>query len=98
MRPIKTRAGVLFAARSDVFVASDVCNRIVVGQRGTQGAQGFVLAGFKSLAIQAFHFYANGEIVAIVLTVEARHPGMPSPVIATDQLPQLALSANEKMG
>jgi len=98
MCPIKTRAGVLFAARSDVFVAPDVCNRIVVGQRGAQGAEGFVLVGFKSLAIQALQFNANGEIVAIVLAVEARHPGMPSPVIAADQLPQLALSADEKMG
>ena len=88
----------MFAARRNVFVAPDVCYRIVVGQRGAQGAEGFVLAGFKSLAIQALQFNANGEIVAIVLAIEARHPGMPSPVIATHQLPQLALSPDKKMG
>ena len=88
----------MFAARSNVFVAPDVCNRIVVGQRGAQSAEGFVLAGFKSLAIQSLQFNANGEVVAIVLAIEARYPGMPSPVIATHQLPQLALPANEKVG
>lgn len=98
MRPIKTRAGVLFAARCNVFVAPDVRNRIVVGQCGAQGAEGFVLAGFKSLAIQSLQFNANGEIVAIVLAIEVGNPSVPCPVIATHQLPQLAFSADEKMG
>ena len=98
MRPIKAGTRVLLAAWRNVFVACDVCNWIGVGQGGAQGAQGFVLAGLKSVAIQTLQFNANGKIIALVLTLEAGHPRMPSPVFATDRLPQLALSADEKMG
>ena len=98
MRPIKAGTRVLFAAWRNVFMACDVCNWIGVGQTRAQGAQGFVLAGLKSMAIQSFQFNAYGEIIALVLALEAGHPRMPSPVIATDHLPQLTLSADEKVG
>ena len=97
-RPIKAWARVLFAAHGNVFVPNDVFNRVGVAQGGAQSAEGFVLTGFKRVAVQTFEFNANRKVVALVLAIEAGHPGMPCPVIAAHQLPQLALSADEKMG
>lgn len=78
MCPIKSGAGVLFAPRRNVFVASNGTQRVVSAQLGAQLSELRILNGFKHLTFEAFELNANGKIVAVAAAAPLGGAGMPS--------------------
>ena len=58
-QPVKTRPGILLAARCNMFVASKVRNRVVRHEGGTQPRQGFILGSLENAALQSFELNAH---------------------------------------
>ena len=87
-----------FSARRYVLMAGHVGQRVLLRHGGDQVGQGLVLHGGEGVALQALEFHANGVVVAVVPPPVARWAGVPSAVVATDKLPQAAVTADEKVG
>ena len=80
-----------------MFMTCDMSDRVTRGERGAQTRQSIVLGGLERFAFQPFQLDSDGEIVAVVAPQVLRSPGVPGPVVATDELPEVALAADEKM-
>ena len=66
-------------------------------QGRAQTFQCFILTGFKVVTLQAFQLYADRKVIAVATPQVAGGAGVPSPVIATDELLKFTLAANIKM-
>src|SRR5574343_769425 len=64
--PVKTGARVLFASGGHMLVPSHMGDGVAPGQGLAQRGQRRVLGRLKGLAFQAFKFYADRVVVAVV--------------------------------
>ena len=80
MLPVKTRAGVGFAARRNIRMTDDIGDRVARAQRLRQVCECGVLGIVKSAIVRTFELNTNGKIVAATTplpTGDARVPGAP---------------------
>ena len=96
--PVETRTGVLFASRGNVFVASNMGNGIVRGNRPCELRQRGILRGRKGRAFKPFEFNANGIVIALAASTPARLARMPGAIVATDELQNFAGAPHHEMG
>ena len=92
--PIELCTGVAFASGCDVLVSGHVAYGVVLNDGGGQLIQGGVLCRLKWPIFQSFELNADRKIVAIVTSKVVRAARVPRPIIATDELPQLAVTLN----
>jgi len=69
--PIKPRAWVVLAARSNMFMAGNMTNRIIQDDCATKRCKRLVLWAVKAITFKSFHFDTNGIVVAIVPTAKS---------------------------
>ena len=96
-RPVEARPGVLFPAGRDVFVASDVGDRIALHQGTAQLAQPPVLVRLEGLSFQPFQFDAYRIVVAVAATPPLRSTRVPGACVGIDELKQLSVAADEEV-
>ena len=80
-----------------MLVAGDVSDRVLLSKGGTKASEGVVLGGLEELAFQALQFDPNGVVVAVLASEVLRPARVPGSVVATDELPQVAIASDEKM-
>jgi hypothetical protein len=80
-----------------MFVPGNMGYWVVLNNRGTQCLQCLILNGLKCVALQTFKLYANRVVIAVVPAPIVGLTCVPSAVIATDELPNFAISADIKM-
>ena len=69
--PVEAGAGIGFAAGGNVFVAGQLLDGVLLGDRLYQVCQRWVLCGSKRSAFQALQLDADGIVVALVATAPA---------------------------
>ena len=80
-----------------MLMSGDMGNRISLEDGCAQAGKRFILQCFKSTAFQSFEFNANRVVIALALTPVSGWAGMPGAVVATDELPKIAGTADEKV-
>lgn len=95
--PVKTRPWILFSARRNVFMSGHMGDGVVAAQKLAKLAQLLVLGRFKVPPFQAFEFNAHRVVVAVGAAPVLGLPGMPSPVIGADELPEAAIALDVEM-
>ena len=81
-----------------MFVSAHLFHRVVLRDGRQQCRQTFVLFAGELIAIDAFEFNADREIVAIAATQVLGFTGVPGPRVTADKLNQIAGTPNIKMG
>ena len=98
LRPIESASRVRFSARRDVFVPRHVFDRVLRGNGCAEARCGFILLRFEDAALKSLEFNSDRVVIAIAPTSVFRSTGMPCPVVATHELPQLAIASDVKVG
>jgi len=89
------RRRICFAPRRNVLMACQCGNRVLPRARWQQAQQAPVLRGLEGVALQAFEFDADGEIIAVVAPPVAGGACVPGAVIATHELPQRTVTPDQ---
>lgn len=79
-------------------MSGDIAHRVLLGNGGAQLLKRLVLRRLKTQAFQAFELDANGVIIAALAPSPLADAGMPGPVVAADELPDLSLARDEEVG
>lgn len=97
MQPIKTRAGIGFAAGCNVLVAGHMGDGVTLCQIPAKPRQCLVLRGCEMISLQAFKLDADGVVVAFAAAPVAGSARVPGAGIAIHKLPQHTRARDEKM-
>ena len=81
-----------------MFMACNMDDGVVLHDGCTQACQRFILTVFKEFAFNAFKLYSNRVIVAVVSAPVMGVARMPGTVVGADELPEITVAANIKMG
>src|SRR5689334_6163039 len=87
--PVESIARVALAPRRHMFVPGDVTDGVMLCSRREQGGQGFVLRELERCALDALQLDADREVVAVLPPLPRRSAGVPRPVVAAHELPEL---------
>lgn len=97
LTPVETWTWVKFSSGRNMLVSRNVGDGVVLNEITAQCGHSGVLDGFEKLTLKPFEFNADAVIVAVVAPSVVRLPGMPGPVVATDKLPEGAITPDKKM-
>ena len=88
LRPIEARARVGFTAWRDLRVPHDTLDRVTFFQHKDQTGKLLILGNLEFLGVAALQLNADGEVIAALLPVPARHPRMPGTEVRIDETDQ----------
>ena len=95
--PVELGTGVELATGCNVLVTRYRLNGVCLGDGGNQGGECLVLCTSEDITFQSFQLNADGEIVAVVLPLEAGSTSVPGALVAADELRDLAMAVDDEV-